>query len=355
LSAASCCVIDGAYGSRVEVRYSNYIYFGAMIIMNKILLNQRIPQKCLEPFKGRVAITMPEEGSLFSDDDIIRMIPEYDAFFCIGGHFTREMINTTVNLKAVANFGVGYDNIDWRYATEKNIFVVNTPQSVLQPTAEFTVALIMAISRGILMYDRALRSEGRCSSETFFNRDMMVCGKTLGILGFGRIGRTVGQKCQGLGMNVIYFDPFRVSEDKEKKMNVTYRPMEEVLRNADIVSLHMPYTPENHHLINFKTFEMMKPTSYFINAARGPIVNEADLVRALKEKTIRGAAIDVYENEPEVTKELFDLENVVLTPHVASCVYEARVNMAQEALNGLVGILEGNRPSNIINPQLFDK
>ena len=323
--------------------------------MKKILLSRGIPGLCLEPFKGKVDITMPKEGELMPDEEVMRLIPGYDAYFCINKRVTKEVIDAGVKLKAVANFGVGYDNIDWKYATEKNVFVVNTPQAVLQPTAEFTVALIMSIARGVLQYDRALHSEGRCSSELFFNRDMLLFGKTLGILGFGRIGRAVGQKCQGLGMNVVYYDPFRLPEDKEKELGVTYMPMEDVIKSADVLSLHMPYTPENRHLINCKTFEMMKPTSYFVNAARGPIVNEADLAKALKEKVIRGAAVDVYEKEPEVNPELFNLENIIITPHVASCVFESRVNMAQEALNGLTGILEGGRPYNVVNPQLFDK
>ncbi|MFT9056235.1 MAG: NAD(P)-dependent oxidoreductase [Ethanoligenens sp.] len=324
--------------------------------MKKILIGSGIPKVCVEPFEGIVDMTMPPVvGERFPQDEVLRLIPEYDAFFCFGTPLTKEILDAGKNLKAVANFGVGYDNIDWKYATEKNIFVVNTPQSVLQPTAEFTVALIMAISRGILMYDRKLRREKKCSSERFFNRDLMVYGKTLGLLGFGRIGKAVAQKCQGLGMHVIYYDPYRLSEEKEKELGATYMPLKEVVSTADVLSLHMPYTSENHHLFNYDLMKTMKKTAYLINAARGPIVNEADLVKALKEERIRGAAIDVFDNEPNVSDELLELENVVVTPHVASCIFESRVGMAQEALKGLIGILEGNHPANVINPQLFKK
>ncbi|MFT8889924.1 MAG: NAD(P)-dependent oxidoreductase [Ethanoligenens sp.] len=324
--------------------------------MKKILITSGIPAECIEPFKNLVELTMPsKEGESYSQEELLALVPKYDALFCVGAKAGKELLDTGAKLKAVANFGVGYDNIDWKYATEKNIFVVNTPQAVLQPTAEFTVALILAISRGILLYDRKLRREKRCSSERFFNRDLLLYGKTLGLLGFGRIGKAVAQKCQGLGMSVIYYDPYRLPEEKEKELQATYMPREEVIANADVLSLHMPYTPENRHLINYDCITTMKPTAYLINAARGPIIKESDLVRALQEKRIRGAAIDVFDNEPDVSDELLALDNVVITPHVASCIFESRVGMAQEALSGLVSILQGKRPPNVANPQLFDK
>ena len=194
-----------------------------------------------------------------------------------------------------------------------------------------------------------------CKPDMFLDRDIFLYGKTIGIIGYGRIGQAVGRKAQGVGMKVMYYDPFRKTPEEEERLGATYGKFEEVLAKADVISCHMPYTKENHHIFNLETFKKMKPTAYFVNAARGPVMCEADLVTALKEKVIRGAATDVFEFEPGVSEELAKIENVVITPHIGSNVLEARKNMVHEALDGVDSILHGGFPVNVVNKELFKK
>lgn len=323
--------------------------------MKKLLITGWIPDECLAPYKKQLDICIPDkEKDSFSLEEVKAVIGDYDALFTVAGfQCKKELIDSAPNMKVVGNLGVGYDNIDWRYASEKGIFIVNTPTTVCEPTAEFSIALIMAITRGIVMYDKHVRRTRNCKTSTFFDRDIMLFGKTLGILGFGRIGRAVAKKAQGLGMNVIYYDPFRQTSEKEKELNVKYSTFNELVSTADVISCHMPYTNENHHLIDKNVFKMMKNTAYFVNVARGPIMNEADLVEALKTEEIRGAATDVYEFEPIVSEELAALDNVVLSPHIGSNVLEARKNMTNEVMTGICDILSGRQPHNTANPELF--
>ncbi|MDR3077906.1 MAG: hypothetical protein LBV15_03980, partial [Planctomycetota bacterium] len=180
-------------------------------------------------------------------------------------------------------------------------------------------------------------------------------GKTLGIIGYGRIGKAVGVKAHGLGMKILYHDVISAPAEIEKAVGARKVALEELLKTADFVTVHCPYIPENHHLINEKTLSLMKPSAYLVNASRGKMVDEAALVRALKAKTIKGAALDVYENEPEINPDLFDLDNVVLMPHIGTWSYDSRVTMMHEALGGIREYLEGKTPANIFNKEDLDK
>jgi len=172
-------------------------------------------------------------------------------------------------------------------------------------------------------------------------------------MGFGRIGKRVCRKAQGLGMNVIYYDKFRASAEVEKEFGVIYKDFDDVIKESDCITLHMPYIPENHHIFNKSVFQSMKKNAYLVNAARGPIVNELDLAEALRTREIKGAGLDVFEDEPNVSKELLALENVTLTPHIASCTLKARIGMCEEALKGITGVLRGEKPDNIVNKEVL--
>ena len=284
---------------------------------------------------------------------IVYMIADYDAMFTILAFpFQQTLIEKAKKMQVVANYGVGYDNIDVECCTAHHIFVVNTPTTVTEPTAELAVAIMMAITKGVVMYDKELRQTRHMRTSMFFDRDMLLFGKTMGILGFGRIGQAVARRAQGLGMNVIYYDPFPQTAEREAELGVRHVSFDELLAEADVVSCHAPYTPENHHLMDLAAFKKMKKTAYFINAARGPIMSEHDLVTALKTGEIRGAATDVYEFEPNVSEELAEIENVVITPHIGSNVMEARKNMVDEALDGVCAILRGERCQNVVNRTL---
>jgi len=182
-----------------------------------------------------------------------------------------------------------------------------------------------------------------------------VYGKTLGIIGFGRIGRAVARRAKGFEMRVLYYDIERAPEEVERELNAQYVDLEALLKEADYISIHAPLTPETHHMIGERELKMMKPTAYLINTARGPIVDERALVRALKEGWIAGAALDVYENEPELTPGLAELPNVVLAPHIGSASAETRTKMAEMAVSNLLSVLKGERPENIVNPEVWGR
>lgn len=319
--------------------------------MQKILISEWVPAQCLVPYEGKFSFTLPSaEKHAFSYEELLEQIPDYDGCLILDNDGDRRLLDAGKKLKVIANFGVGYDNIDWNYANQIGLPVVNTPTQVTEATAEHTATLIVSAMRGIARYDREVRA-GIWKSPNFSDCDTQVEGATLGILGFGRIGKRVCRKMQGFGMNVVYYDKFRASEEVEKEFGVTYMDFDQVLQIADCVTLHMPYIPENHHLFSAETFRKMKPNAYFVNCARGKIVDEAALAAALRDKVIKGAALDVFEDEPNVNPELLKLDNVTLTPHIASLTMKARLGMCGEALAGITGVLQGEKPYNVVNPQ----
>lgn len=321
--------------------------------MKKLLITGWVPEQFLEKYRTCFEITIPsKEKEYFTREEVSEMLPAYDALFTIMAFSLKgDLFDHADRLKVVANYGVGYDNIDVAECTRRNIVLINTPTTVTEPTAELTIAIMMAITKGIVMYDRDLRQTCKMNVSLFFDRDMLLMGKTLGVLGFGRIGQAVARKARGLGMKIMYYDPYRKTPEEEQRLEARYATFEEVLRSADVICCHMPYTEQNHHLIDMRAFKMMKNTAYFINTARGPIMCEADLAAALKTGEIRGAAIDVYEHEPNVPPEIAQIENIVITPHIGSNVMEARKAMVEEALDGVFAVLSGNSCHNIVNPE----
>lgn len=323
--------------------------------MKKILISEWVPKQCLEPYKERFAFSLPSaEKHAFSYSELLERIQEYDGCLILDNEGDRRLLDagTGGKLKVIANFGVGYDNIDWKYATELGLPVVNTPTHVTEATAEHTAALIFSVMRGVARYDREVRS-GIWNSPNFSDCNTQIEGSVLGILGFGRIGKRVCRKAQGMGMTVVYYDKFRASEEVEREFGVTYREFDEVLRMSDCVTLHMPYLPENHHVFRAETFRKMKPGACFVNCARGKLVDEQALADALRGGAVKGAALDVFENEPIVSPALLELDNVILTPHVASLTMKARLGMCAEALDGITAVLEGGKPYNVVNPQVL--
>lgn len=322
--------------------------------MQKILISEWVPAVCLEPYEGEFEFILPDqEKHAFSYDELLELIVDCDGCLILDNDGDKKLMDTAGQLKVIANFGVGYDNIDWKYATEIGLPVVNTPTQVTEATAEHTIALIISAMRSVAQYDREVR-KGIWISPNFDDRNTQVEGATLGILGFGRIGKRVCSKAQGLGMNVIYYDKFRAAPEVEAEMGVTYMEMDEVMKNADCISVHVPYLPENDKMFNAEAFRMMKPGAYFVNCARGKLVDEQALADALKAGVIKGAALDVFANEPVVNPDLLTLDNVTLTPHIASLTMKARLGMCAEALAGITGVLKGERPRNVVNPQVFN-
>jgi lactate dehydrogenase-like 2-hydroxyacid dehydrogenase len=251
---------------------------------------------------------------------------------------TREMIMSAPNLKLVTNFGVGFNNIDLEACRERGIRVTNTPQPVIEPTAELAFALMHDVARRTAEFDRKLRQGTAEPFGVMNNLSHSLYGKTLGIIGMGRIGQALARRAVASGMTIIYHNRRPLGDEAMKRLGyeVKYISLEELLETADFVSLNLPYTPEVKHIIDGKALRMMKPTTYLINTARGAHVNEEALVEALKEGEIAGAAMDVYEHEPQIHPELLTLDNVVLSPHTGTGTWEGRIDMCENVCDNII-------------------
>ncbi len=244
-------------------------------------------------------------------------------------------------LKIVANYAVGYDNIDVPAATKRGIITTNTPDVLTESVAEHAIALMFAIARKVVESDQFMR-DGKYSGWApmlFLGNDLV--GKTLGLVGFGRIGAAVAKRMHdGFEMKILYYDVKR-NEELEKKYSLEYRDLDSLLKESDFISIHVPLLPATKHLIAEAQLKIMKPTAYLINTSRGPIIDEKALVEALKNGTIKGAALDVYEEEPKMASGLAELPNTVLTPHTASATEETRSAMAELAAKNIIAVLKG--------------
>jgi lactate dehydrogenase-like 2-hydroxyacid dehydrogenase len=251
---------------------------------------------------------------------------------------TREMILSAPNLKLVTNFGVGFNNIDLEACRERDIRVTNTPQPVIEPTAELAFALMHAVARRTAEFDRKLREGNAEPFGVMNNLSHSLYGKTLGIIGMGRIGQALARRAVASGMQIVYNNRRPLSDEAMKQLGYEARYMskEQLLETADFVSLNLPYTPEVRHIIDGKALRMMKSTSYLINTARGAHVDEEALVKALREGEIAGAAIDVYEHEPAIHPELLTLDNVVLSPHTGTGTWEGRIDMCENVCDNIL-------------------
>ncbi len=308
--------------------------------MAKVFITRSIPDVGIQMLKAKgyevmVGGSMPDAEAILSQ---------------VGDAITPEFLKGFPNVKIIANYAVGFDNIDLPTAKSRNIFVTNTPNVLNEAVAEHAMALILAIARRIPESDRFVRA----GKYTGWKADLLVgtelAGKTLGIVGLGRIGFQVAHHAaNGFGMKIAYTDPKENPEFNAEHHAQYFPTIDELLPQCDFVTLHVPLLDSTRHLMNAERFKKMKPTAYLINTARGPVVDEAALIVALKDHVIRGAGIDVFEHEPEINPELFTLENVVLTPHTASGTEEARNKMAVVAATNIIETLEGRTPPNLVS------
>ena len=318
--------------------------------MPKIFITRQIPEKGINMLKEKGwDVAVGPEGKI-SREELLKGVKGVEAILSV----LTEKIDGEVmeaagkQLKIIANYAVGYNNIDVAEAKKRGIMVTNTPGVLTDAVAEHTVALLFAIAERIVEADRYTRA-GKFKAwgpKLLLGAD--IKGRILGIVGLGRIGSAVAQRMQdGFEVKIIYYDIKR-NEELEKKFNIEYRELDDLLKEADFVSLHTALTDETRHLINAERLKIMKPTAYLINTSRGPIVDEKALLEVLKNKTIAGAALDVFENEPELTPGLIELENAVLTPHIASATEGTRDKMAEMAANNITAALEGQTPPNLV-------
>jgi glyoxylate reductase len=264
-----------------------------------------------------------------------------------------EVLAKNPQLKIVSNVAVGYNNLDVRAGTKRGVMMTNTPGVVDDATADLTWALILAAARGVPFADRTVRAGKwkRWRMMEFLGED--IYGKTIGIIGFGRIGRGVARRAMGFNMKVLYASRSRASDSIEQELRASYVDKNTLLRESDVVTLHLPLFPETRHYIGAAELALMKKTAVLVNASRGPVVDEKALVRALKARRIAAAGLDVYEQEPALSPGLRELPNVALTPHIGSGTFETRLKMSTMAVTNCIAGLTGQRPPNLLNPETF--
>ncbi|HEO0530566.1 TPA: dihydrofolate reductase [Streptococcus agalactiae] len=313
----------------------------------KILVTGIVPKEGLRKLMDRFDVTYSEDRP-FSRDYVLEHLSEYDGWLLMGQKGDKEMIDAGENLQIISLNAVGFDHVDTAYAKEKGIVVSNSPQAVRVPTVEMTFALILAASKRLAFYDSIVRSGEWIDPSEQRYQGLTLQGSTLGIYGMGRIGLTVANFAKAFGMTVVYNDVYRLPEDKEKELGVTYLEFDQLIETADVITIHAPALPSTIHKFNKDVFTKMKNRSYLINAARGPIVSEEALIEALKEGEIAGAGLDVFENEPQVSEGLRSLDNVIMSPHAGTGTIEGRRTLAEEAADNIIAFFDG-KPQNIVN------
>jgi glyoxylate reductase len=324
----------------------------------KVFVSRAIPPSGLKLLEEtpelEVSYNPLDEG--LSKAKLIERTAPVDGLLCLlTDTIDAEVFEKCPNLKVVSNMAVGYNNIDVAEATRRGIVVSNTPGVLTEATADFTWALLLATARRIGEGERLVRSHNWHGWGPLQLLGGEFKGKTLGLIGLGRIGQAVARRASGFDMNIIYHN--RTPLDKKVENDLKARPvgLDELIETSDFVSLHAPYTDQTHHLINAERLARMKPTAYLINTARGPLVDEAALVAALQAGQIAGAGLDVYEKEPELYPGLAELDNVVLAPHLGSATHDARGEMARLAAANLVMALRRERPLHIVNPEVLNQ
>ncbi len=314
------------------------------------------------PFSERIReILSPVADLTFHDTEdappegrVRAMLPEVAGIVPTGPDpVPAAMIEAAPRLKVIGNYGVGYNNIDVAAASKRGILVTNTPGVLTEATADTTWALIMAVARRTVEADAYVRAGKFDGWRASLLLGLELAGKTLGVVGLGLIGQAVARRALGFGMRVTYAGRRRAAPEVEATLRAQFIPLDDLLREADVVSIHCPLSPETRRLLDGRRLALMKPTAVLINTARGPIVEEVALVQALRAKRLAGAGLDVYEEEPRLAAGLADLSNVVLFPHIGSSTLETREGMARLAAENVRAALEGRRPPNLVNPEVW--
>lgn len=317
--------------------------------MEKVYIAGAIPEVGLNLLKEHFEVEMYEGEGIIDKETLKEGVKDASALISIlSTNVDQDVIDSGKNLKIIANYGAGFNNVDVKYAREKDIDVTNTPKASTASTAELTFGLVLAVARRIVEGDKLSRTKGFDGWAPLFFRGREVSGKTIGIIGLGEIGSAVAKRAKAFDMDVLYTGPHQKKE-KEREIGAKYVDLETLLENSDFITINAAYNPDLHHMIDTEQFKQMKSTAYLVNAGRGPIVNEEALVQALTDKEIEGAALDVYEFEPEITEGLKSLDNVVITPHIGNATFEARDMMSKIVANDTIKKLNGEEPQFIVN------
>ncbi|MBI3665690.1 MAG: D-glycerate dehydrogenase [Acidobacteria bacterium] len=320
----------------------------------KVLITKRLYPEAIQHLRQFTEIEYNNAEEGFTAEELLKRLADKQGVVSqLTDKFTAEVMDKLPNLKVISNVAVGFDNIDIPGATKRRTLVTNTPEVLTETTADFTFALLMATARRVVEGDAFLRS-GQYQE---WQIDLL-CGydihhRTLGLIGLGRIGKAVARRARGFEMIVLYHDAVRLPREVERGLGLEFAPLDTLLAESDFISLHVPLLPETHHLIGAPQLAKMKRTAILINTSRGPVVNEEALARALASGRIAGAGLDVYEHEPTVHTGLLDLKNAVLQPHIASASIDTRTRMCVMAADNMVAALNGRRPPNLVNVELW--
>lgn len=322
-----------------------------------VLVTRRLPAVALERIEARCAMTLYDgDGAMPRSALLAEVAGKVGAVTLLTDRVDDEFLDAAgPQLKIVANYAVGFDNIDVDACTRRGVLASNTPEVLTETTADMAFALLMAAARRVAEGDRFLRSRAGWIWGPLMMLGQDVHHATLGVIGFGRIGQAMARRAQGFGMRIVYHDTYRPSPEVEQELGAQYRDLQELLRESDFVSLHTNLTPETRHLINAERLAVMKPTAVLVNTSRGPVVDEEALAAALRDGQIFAAGIDVFEREPEVHPDLLACPNAVLVPHLASATVDTRLAMANLAADNLFAAIDGHRPPTVLNRRLWDQ
>jgi len=323
----------------------------------KVYVTRKVPEQALEILRSVAEVSVWDREDVPPPRQVIlRELAQADGVFSLlTDRIDAEVMAAAPRLKVISNFAVGFDNVDIPAATKRGIVVTHTPDVLTETVADFTVCLMLAAARRLVEADRYMRDGKWKTWEPLLLAGQDIHHATLGLIGLGRIGAAVARRAQGFGMQVLYYDVVR-REDLERSLSITHRSLDDVLRDSDVISVHVPLSEQTRHLIGRAQFALMKNTAVFVNTSRGPVVDQAALTQALASRRIFAAGIDVFEQEPVSPDDpLLKLDNVIVVPHIASASIPTRIRMATLAAENLVAVLQGKRPPNPVNPEVLAK
>jgi glyoxylate reductase len=321
-----------------------------------VLVTRRLPKGPMDAIRARTDAEVWDDESAIPREELLRRVAgKRGAVTLLTERVDDEFLDAAgPDLLIVANYAVGFDNIDVPALTNRGVMATNTPDVLTETTADTAWALLMAAARRVPEGDRFLRT----GTEWIWGPEMMlgqdIHGKTLGVVGFGRIGQAVARRGQGFGMRVVYYDLYHPPEEVERSLGAEYRELDELLAESDFISIHVALTPDTRHLFSADQFRRMKPTAVIVNTSRGPVIDEAALAAALAGGELFAAGLDVFEKEPEVHPDLLAQPNAVVIPHLGSATVETRDAMGMLAAENLIAGLEGRKPPTLLNPEVWE-
>ena len=322
----------------------------------EILITNEIPAAGMDMLKAKYSVELGIDYQKDPKAAIIEKIKEKNVILpLLTESMDADIMDAAPNLKIISNYAVGFNNIDLKAATDRGILVTNTPGVLTDTTADCAFAMLMASARRIPSSERYARAGYFKGWEPLGFLGQDIYEKTLGLVGFGRIGMGMAKRASGFNMKILYYDEYRASKEDEEKYNATSVPLDDLLKLSDFVSLHTPLTSKTHHLIGLREFSLMKKSACIINTARGPVIEEKALIEAMENETIFGAAIDVFEFEPDIPEALKKLENVIIIPHIASATFHTRTRMSEIAAQNIINGLEGKMPVSLVNTEVLEK